>query len=335
VVGRVTSDRWGRVFVGLAVAASGCGRVGEAIQNRVQAEFEARVLSDDAHMPGTLAPPDLGDQDRLADKLSLYHECLRRTRGHVVESYERWTQGIDLKTGGPKRNGARPLVYPVDGDLQPCRRATDEGPLREPSLPAIEAAMQQYLTALTAFAALAVTLDAYYGAEAFKEDAWVKGKELAPQFISAWVAWEQARDGLSGELEEVRDGLDELRLAQAGAQEGPSMRWHCHRAMLAAKGFERCTRRDPLAAGMCDGALTTFDGRLAELEAYAEGHDAEADRVFWWPSYDAALRDFAEDAHAATDLLRSKKFTGDLDALRDHHDEVRAAFDNLRFDLAR
>lgn len=319
--------------VTVGVGACACDRVGQAIQDRVQAEVEARVHVSEAQMPGTLATPQLTEQDRLADKLALYHECLRRSRGRIVESYKRWAQGIDLKTGGAKRGGARPLVYPVQGELGPCRRATDEGPLRTPALPAIEAAMAEYHAAATTFAELATTLDEYYGAEAFKQDAWARGKELAPGFIAAWTRWEGAAEALAGELERVRDGLDELRLAQAGSQEGPSMRWHCHRTMLAAKGFERCTRRDPLGAGDCDAALATFDGRLAELRGWAEAHDADADRTFWWPSFDAALGDFAEDAHATVTALRGKKFTGDLDALRDHHDEARAAFDNLRFDL--
>ena len=36
-----------------------------------------------------------------------------------------------------------------------------------------------------------------------------------------------------------------------------------------------------------------------------------------------------------TVALRKKKLGTELDALRDHHDEVRAAFDNLRFDIPR
>ncbi len=317
----------------LAVSASACGRVGEVIQDRVQAEVEARVHVGDAQMPGTLATPQPTEQDRLADKLALYQECLRRSRSHIVESYGRWTRGVDVKTGGAKRGGARPLVYPVDAELQPCRRATNEGTLQSPRLPAIEDAMTEYLNTASSFATLAGTLDEYYGAEAFKQDAWAKGKQLAPDFTAAFDAWQAAQLTLTGEIEQVRDGLDELRLAQAGSEQGPSMRWHCHRAMLAAKGFERCSRRDPLAVGVCDGALSTLDGRVAELRGWAQGHDSEAQRVFWWPSFDAALGDFTEDAHALADALRGREFVSELEALRDHHDEVRAAFDNLRFDL--
>jgi hypothetical protein len=326
---------WSGVACALAIAGTACDDVGEAIQSRVQAEVEARVHIDEAQMPGTLATPSLTEQDRMADKLALYHECLRRSRGRIVESFKRWGQGVDAKTGGPKRGGARPLVYPVMSDLQPCRRAAIEGPLQEPALPRIEAAMAAYLGAATRFADVAGSLDEYYGAETFKQDAWALGKQLGPELVTAHTAWESALASLSGELETVRDGLDELRLAQSGSEQGPSMRWHSHRTMLAAKGFERCTRREPLADGDCDTAFATFENRVAALREWAQSHPAEADQVFWWPSYDAALEDFLEDGRALGVALRKKKVTGELDALRDHHDEVRAAFDNLRFDIPR
>jgi len=317
----------------LALASGACDDVGEAIQSRVQAEVEARVHIDEAQMPGTLATPELTEQDRMADKLALYQECLRRSRGRIVESFRRWGQGVDAKTGGPKRGGARPLVYPVTSDLQPCRRAAIEGPLQEPALPRIEAAMTAYLGAATRFADVAGSLDEYYGAETFKTDAWALGKQLGPELVGAHGAWETALASLSGELEQVRDGLDELRLAQAGSEEGPSMRWHCHRTMLAAKGLERCTRREPLAAGDCDAAVATLESRVTALRQWADAHAAEAEQVFWWPSYDAALGDLTDDATALGVALGKNKLGTELDALRDHHDEVRAAFDNLRFDV--
>jgi hypothetical protein len=191
----------------VVVTMAGCDDVGEAIQSRVQAEVEARVHVDQAQMPGTLATPALTEQDRMADKLALYHECLRRSRGRIVESFRRWGQGVDAKTGGPKRGGARPLVYPVSNDLQPCRRAAIEGPMQEPALPRIEAAMAAYLGAATRFGDVAGSLDEYYGAETFKEDAWALGKQLGPELVTAHEAWETALASLSGELETVRDGL--------------------------------------------------------------------------------------------------------------------------------
>jgi hypothetical protein len=313
------------------LALASCDDVGEAIQSRVQAEVEARVHIDETQMPGTLAEPELTEQDRMADKLALYHECLRRSRGRIVESWKRWGQGVDAKTGGPKRGGSRPLVYPVMDDLQPCRRAAIEGPAQAPALPRIEQAAAAYVASATRFAEVAGSLDEYYGAERFKTDAWALGKQLGPELVAAHGAWETALASLSGELEQVRDGLDELRLAQAGSEQGPSMRWHCHRAMLAAKGFERCTRREPLTAGDCDGALATLEGRVTALREWADAHAAEAEQVFWWPSYDAALGDLLEDSEALVAALRKNKLGDELDALRDHHDEVRAAFDNLRY----
>lgn len=338
-----TSPRTTTVALGVAAAvalAAGCDRVGQQIQERVAAEVEARVSLEDAQMPGTLSPPTPTEQDRLADKLALYQECLRRTRGRVVDSHARWVQGIDPETGMPRRNAPRPLVHPVDAELAPCVRATNEGVLSEPRLARIEEAASRYLASAQTYATLANDLDAYYGSEAFKEDAWAKGKLVAPQLESAYVAWDEATTTLVGQLEEIRDGVDELRLAQVGSENAPTMRWHCHRTMLAAKALERCTRQDPLAPGACDGAGTVLEQRATALRAWAEGHRDEAASVFWWPSFDAALTDFTEATTTLLTAPKPKKPDPKLQmqqvaVVRDTADEVRSAFDNLRFDPQR
>lgn len=335
---RTTAAALGVVAV-LAIT-TGCDRVGQQIQERVAAEVEARVSLDDAHMPGTLSPPTPSEQDRLADKLALYQECLRRSRSHIVESHARWIQGVDPESGMPKRNGPRPLVHPVDAELAPCVRATNEGVLSDPRLARIEEAASRYLTGAQTYAKLADELDAYYGAEVFKEDAWAKGKQLAPQMEAAYVAWDDARATLVGQLEEIRDGVDELRLAQVGSEQAPTMRWHCHRTMLAAKSLERCTRQEPLPPGVCDGARTVLEQRTSVLRTWAEGHADEAASVFWWPSFDAALTDFWDATTTLLTAPKPKKPDPKLQAqqlaiVRDSADEVRSAFDNLRFDPER
>jgi hypothetical protein len=230
-------------------------------------------------------------------------------------------------------------------------RATHEGVLTDPRLARIEEAASRYLERAEAYAALATTLDAYYGSEGFKDDAWAKGKELGPRLESAFVSWDEARASLVGQLEEIRDGVDELRLAQVGSDAAPTMRWHTHRTMLAAKALERCTRPDPLPAGACEGARSVLEQRAAALRAWAESHADEASRVFWWPSFDAALADFTEatstllaDSSKKPDGRRSdgkkpdgkksdgKQTVAQLAVVRDAADEVRSAFDNLRFD---
>ncbi|MBC8072830.1 MAG: hypothetical protein IAG13_31200, partial [Deltaproteobacteria bacterium] len=67
-------------------APAGCERIRGAISAKVQEEVEERVFAKGTEMPGTLATPALTDEERLADKLVLYHECMRRARGRIGES---------------------------------------------------------------------------------------------------------------------------------------------------------------------------------------------------------------------------------------------------------
>ncbi len=321
----------------LLLAVIGCDRLGAAVSERVQAELEERIAAVGTEMPGTLPPPALDEQQRLADKLALYHECLRRSRGRVVESWRRWQAGIDPKTNVARRGGPKPLVYPVTRELQPCARARDEGPALSPTLPTVEHALSRYDEAARAFAGVADELDTYLSDEAYRSDAWAKGKELGPRLAEAFTAFDTAETALSAELTRIDDGLDELRLAQVEARHGRRLQWHCHRVELAAKTYAACVRGDPTEAGTCADPLADLQGHAEALRSYAEAHADERADAFWLLSFDAALGNFLADATAFEASLGVKKANTERErlreALRDRFEELRSAFDNLRFDL--
>ncbi len=320
-----------------ALLPTGCDRVRAEISARVEAELEERIAAVGTEMPGTLPPPALDGQARLADKLALYHECVRRSRGPVVESWRRYQAGVDPKTGVGRRNGPKPLVYPVMTELQPCRRAHDEGEALDPPLPTIEHATTRYLEASIAFATVADELDLYFGDERYKSDAWAQGKLLAPALAQAFAEFEAAELALSSELDRVRDGLDELRLGQLESAGGRNLAWHCHRVALAAKAHVRCARRELDDAEACARPLGQLRDHAAAMRQYAEAHQGERLQAFWYLSFDAALEAYVTDAEALDSAMHSKRQIDDRvplrEALRDRFDELRSAFDNLRFDL--
>ncbi len=316
-----------------AIAVGGCDRLTAAVSNKVQEEVESRVHARGTEMPGTLATPALTDEERLADKLVLYHECMRRARGRIGESWRRWAESVDPKTGTPKSKAAKPLVPVVDTELLPCKRAADEGPTVAPPLPDIERAFAEWYGAAVAFAKHTRALDEYYADEAYKQDAWAKGKEIAPAFEAAHVAWESADIALGDALERAQDRIDERLLAQIETRDGKKARWLAQKIAIAAKDFARCAREG--AAGDCDDERAVLEAARGELDRYREAHEAEVDHVFWMSSFRTATGRLVDDATALATALSAKKPKGDDERIRvaASYDELVTAHDNLRFDL--
>jgi hypothetical protein len=314
-------------------AASGCDRIKETISTKVQEEVEQRVHARGTDMPGTLATPALTDEERLADKLVLYHECMRRARGRIGESWRRWGEGVDLRTGMPKSKSAKPLVPVVDTELLPCKRAAEEGPQTEPQLVDIERAFADWYAAALAFAKHTRELDEYYADEGYKEDQWAKGKEIAPAFVAAHAAWETADIALGDLLEREQDQIDERLLAQIETRDGKKARWLAQRITIAAKAYARCARRGN--AGECDEQRVALESSRAELDHYRDAHETEVDHVFWMSSFRTATTRLIDDGAALATALSAKKPKGEDERARvaASYDELVTAHDNLRFGL--
>lgn len=314
-------------------ATSGCDRIKDAISTKVQEEVEERVHARGTDMPGTLATPALTDEERLADKLVLYHECMRRARGRIGESWRRWGESVDVRTGTPKSKSIKPMVPVVDTELLPCKRAAEEGPQTAPQLPALERAFADWYASALAFAKHTRTLDEYYADEAYKQDAWAQGKETAPAFVAAHAAWETADIALGDLLEEQQDQIDERLLAQIETRDGKKARWLAQKIVIAAKGYASCARRG--AADECEDEKADLEAARGELDRYRELHETEVDHVFWMSSFRAATTRLVDDGSALATALSAKKPKGEDERARvaASYDELVTAHDNLRFDL--
>ncbi|MBC8066874.1 MAG: DUF3829 domain-containing protein, partial [Deltaproteobacteria bacterium] len=221
----------------------------------------------------------------------------------------------------------------VATELLPCERALDEGPLAEPPLPNVERTFAEWYSAANAFAKHTRVLDEYYADEGYKQDAWAKGKEVAPAFVAAHVAWESADIVLGDVLEQAQDRIDDKLLAQIEAQGGKQTRYLAQEVAIAAKGYARCARQGN--AGDCDDARATLEAARAGLERYREQHEAEVDDVFWMSSFRSATGRLLDEGQTLATALAAKKPKGDDERAKvaASYAELVTAHDNLRFDL--
>jgi hypothetical protein len=83
----------------------------------------------------------------------------------------------------------------------------------DPSLPAVEAAADNYGKALKDAVAEIKAIYPYYNHEDYKDDNFQKGKEVHPTLLRAFRAFEQANKSFDGEVGKLEDQVAEKQLA--------------------------------------------------------------------------------------------------------------------------
>jgi len=310
----------------------GCDRLEAAIQERVQEE-KAEL---DAEAAVGLPVPTSGaqtDEERVAVKLNLYVECTNRSRDRIRESWARYAERVDAKTGTPRAK-QKPFVYRIDGELEPCKQALEQGPKLEPPMPEIEAALAEYHGRGLEVAGYTQQLDEYYQRETYKEDAWAKGKEIAPAFQTAYEAWDAADLVLENAVDKRKDENDVKLLALIEQREGKNLRWHAQRVVLSAKALARCVADVANKAADCEDEHAAMVTAEQEFRSYHDAHAAEAEAVFWMSSFQGAAAAYGTEAAALMRALgHGKVKADDRQRATDRYNDLVHAANNLRFDM--
>jgi hypothetical protein len=317
----------------LALAAYGCERLQHAIEEKTDevAEHDSEADHDD-HEEGA----GLLDEEKLARKLDLYAACIDRSRARIAASWTRYADDIDPETGLRRRKSGQPFVYTIGKELDPCHEADERGRKLSPALPEIESAMTAYLEASERYADLTRILHAYYEAEAYDDDEWAQGKELAPELAAAYETWsgaaQQLVDAVSGRRDEV--AADMLVLIEA--REGKGLRWHAKNLSIAAKTFRKCVERPDWTPQGCQKA---FDALREAHDGFRATHDdrlADAKKVFWMLAYQTTADEYMEEAASLMGGFAKAKPKARLDAvdsLTRIHDDLASDHANLKFDF--
>jgi hypothetical protein len=331
---------------GSALLGLGCERITALLEQKAQ------EVADEMTLPEATPPagPVLSDDEQLAAKLALYTECRGRASRRIRQSYQRYDARV-LPDGTPRKKDQEPYLHQVDTELTPCDEAAAKGPHTAPPLPELEATMAAWLAHARAFAATAADLDEYYESKGYTQDAWAKGKALAPGFAATYAAWVEADDELAALVEARMEVVERALLAEVEARKGQDIEWHSRHVVLAAKAFVRCfvppVAADPKAEGKpgqkppkapapaCDDELTALLRAEAGFRREYETNRDAANAVFWMSAFEASVTDLVEKAQAVTTARPGSKggpTAEDRQALVEEHRELVSDAANLRFE---
>lgn len=281
--------------------------------------------ADDAETASPLEgePDARTEAEKLEAKLALHVECLERSADHIEASWARYAERVG-EDGRPKSKKVTPYLYEIDGELEPCERASAEAAELEPARPDLDRLQRAYLDASSTFAALTVDLHAYYERQGFSEDDWATSIELAPKIRQARAAWVEAHEAFAELLAAERHDNDAAMLEVIREREGKTLRYFALELRIAAEAFAACAEAGEREA--CRDQATA----LAETHrAFETAHDGDPDsgRVFWMSSYRASAAELATTA--ATFVASAKKGKPAVDV-----DDVQLAWSRMDRDWA-
>ncbi len=118
------------------------------------------------------------------------------------------------------------------GDVSACTAAATASLQHGPSLPAFETAAQHYAETLVTLRPLLVDAARYYDVGLYRADACSHGRELHPQLMDAFAAFETADDELTALIEALEEERADALLARVAEDPGLAGAYVIERTMI-------------------------------------------------------------------------------------------------------
>jgi hypothetical protein len=341
----------------LLALAPGCDKLIGALEETAEEVAEVAAPAADAIAGGGDA--GLTDDEKLSNKLGLYIECTNRSSSRIRDSWLRYSERVK-EDGTPRQKGTKPFLYKIDTELTPCEEAVTKGVAAEPPLPDIEKAMASYLEHAKAFAATTVALDTYYEQENYEDDAWAKGKELAPGFAAAFAAWSKADEELDALIDARKDVVDRNMLALVEQKKGKNIEWHSRSYLLEAKAYVNCATalapppapaKAPKGKGKkaeapapapeapkaeaqsCDTSFTALEQAGTGFRSFYDANKEASDAVFWMSAFQTSVDEYlAEAKKLQRALVKGSAPPEQLSKLIEEYNSLISDSNNLRFE---
>lgn len=282
----------------------GCDKLADAVEQGTEAVQKGAEAAGAA--AAEQAGPVLTADDKLGDKLAGYIACINSASDSVNRSANRYYQWVDAEKGLTGKERHIYGLYEIN-NTDPCIEGVEKSAGLEPSLPELETAGKDYVSALKAVLPLAKDANKYYDEDDYKDDKFAKGLELHPKLVEAFKTFSDADTKLRGLVKAENEGLLARELVRIEKEDGRKLRFLSKNIMAHAKTLMVAADHEAFEELDLDEltkALTAFDAALTETETYAAAHKKEAGSVSMYSGFTSAATDLKKEAKA---LMRRKR----------------------------
>ncbi|MDP3258042.1 MAG: DUF3829 domain-containing protein [Bosea sp. (in: a-proteobacteria)] len=242
------------------------------------------------------APADAELQAAIA-KSNAYTALMNRTL-RAIQSWERYDSWVDLKKGptGKERYIGYGLysLYDVTGEI----RKAEEALTREPKLPAIDAAVTDYIKAYQELAPLITRAERYYDRKDYRDDNLAEGQKLHGLMVPAAQSFLAERARLDALMRDYKKGLDQRELASVEQREGRSARWQIRNVMINARAvmdLMPSNEKPIVEVKAFQAAVADYAAAIRELDAFKDKNPAASLMIDSQAgSWLGKLRDFSD-----------------------------------------
>ncbi|GHE60906.1 hypothetical protein GCM10019059_20550 [Camelimonas fluminis] len=279
------------------------------------------------------APVDAEATRALIAKLNPYVALLNRTM-RATDSIARYESWVNMNTGP---TGKERIVYglyslyDVRGEIDKARAAI----AMPPPMPALDAAIPDYIKAYETLAPLVTEADGYYSRKDYTDDKMAGGKELHARLAPAMAAFRKERARVDALLAVEKARADAAELALIEQTEGKKARWQVANVMLRARqavDLFPSQNRPVVDMPAFEAAVLAYAAAVKEMDAYSAANPGS------FFVFESRPRDFLGKLRTFRDALQKSKGDArkgagrDLDWLvRDYNMMVSTSRDATKF----
>lgn len=216
-------------------------------------------------------------EDQLNDlvkKTNIYVRLLNRSaRG--LDSWKRYTSWANPKKNltGKEKNASYGLYSLYDDVIKTIIPKVLNTVDEDPKLPALDQSAKEYVKTLEVLHPLVAEADSYYDRQDYRDDNFVKGKELHPKLVDAFQAYMTAREKFDTELTTVKDSVDIQLLDRLEKEQGKKFAWHKKNIFMATSKTLDKLSNEKISQNEIDNLVKNYAETVHEFDAYMKTAD--------------------------------------------------------------
>lgn len=234
---------------------------------------------------GAMASPSLAQDADAAtgQKMDAAIACLNRLSERAFDSRSRYVDWAGDKPQMKKKPRNVLGLYTIY-ETADCAKGVSEAASVTPNNAPLEEASAGYVKSVQALEPLLKDADDYYEQENYKDDKFVKGKDMHAKLLAAWDDFRTADARLREVVQTIGDERQTAELARVEKEQGRSAQFHVMNTFLHAKALVRAESSvdmDKIDLAKVNDLLAKYETAFKDLETFAEGQqDGKIDSFY-------------------------------------------------------